>query len=219
MKFRPRHLVVTVVTLGTISCASINNPGTSTTTLDPVAMKTFLSRNFSNVTIVYDGLARIIAAAKGSTTSGVNFTNITGGVQGTVGYDLDGNGSMESNISAKLIYTNPALGIDGGGTFTVTGINAPYLQGTAVAALTISGGGTQVNVTSGTADLQPTYGPRITIPSVSLAITPTLQNPTVLGHADFAAGGDAGTLFFESNGSTGWRIRVTSPDFATFTVP
>jgi len=210
---------VLIVTLALSGCLSIGTSSTTTEKLDPAKMQSFLSRNLTHVTIIYDGLNRIVAAANGSQTSGVTFTNITGGVQGTVGYDLDGNGSMESSINAKLIYNNPAVGINGGGTFTVTEINAPYLSGTATAVLAVSGGGSTINITSGSADLVPDNGPHLTIPSVSLAITPTLQNPTILGHADFAADDDTGTVFFESNGSGGWRMRVTGSSFTTFTVP
>jgi hypothetical protein len=217
---RFRHIGIAGVAAAVLATGCLST-GTesSDTTFDATTTHDFLARNFSNMGIVYDGLARIISAANGTQTNGVTFTNITGGVQGTVGYDLDHNGTMESSIHAKLIYNNPAQGINGGATFTVTSIDAPYLSGTATAVIGVSGGGSQVTISSGTADFTPTYGPHITIPEVQLTISPTLATPTVIGHANFDAGDDNGTVFFESAAGTGWRMRVTGSTFTTFTVP
>lgn len=218
MRIRALGIASLAFAAGIAGCLNIESTTTSRP-LDPVKMQSYLARNFSHMPIVYDGLARLISAANGTVTPGVTFTNITGGVQGSIGYDLDGNGSRESSINAKLIYNNPAVGINSGATFTVTSIDAPYLDGTATAALSVAGGGTTVTITSGTADLKPTNGPEITIPSVSLTISPTLSTPTVLGHADFSADNKTGTIFFETATTGGWKMRVTSSSFATFTVP
>jgi hypothetical protein len=200
-------------------CASAGSSGTRQAGLDPAALQTYLQRNFARIPVLTEAMSRIVVAASGGNATGVTFTNITGGVQGTVGVDLDGNGSMESSIDATLMYDNPASGIGGGATFTVTHINAPYVSGTSTATVSVTGNGSQINFTSGSADLTPTYGPRVTVPSVAFTVSPTLTAPTIIGHADFIADNKTGTLFFESSTSTGWKIRVSSPDFPGFTVP
>lgn len=213
--------VAFILVLGIAGCFDVGTTTTTTsnTTLDPVKFQSYVARNYSKIPILFEALSRIVTAANGGTAAGVTFSNIAGGVQGTVGVDLDQNGSMESSINAKLIYNNPAVGLSSGATFTVTNINTPYVSGTSTSTVTESGNGSQINFTSGTADLTPNYGPHITVPSASLTVTPSLQSPSLIGHVDFSAGTSTGTLFFESNGAGGWRIRAVGADFTTFTVP
>lgn len=220
MKFsRPVSAAAAVLVLGIAGCLSSGSNTTTTDTLDPAALRGYLERNFAKIPVLTEAMGRIVTAASGGSATGVAFTSIPGGVQGTVTVDLDGNGSMESSIDAKLMYNDESMGMAGGATFTVTRINAPYVSGTSVANVMVTGNGSQVSFTSGTADLTPTYGPHVTVPSVAFTVSPTLQTPTIIGHADFIADNKSGTLFFESNGSGGWKIRVASPDFAGFTVP
>jgi hypothetical protein len=187
--------------------------------IDPVVTQAYLQRNFAKIPRITDAMGRVLLTLSGTPQDGVTFVPITGGVQGTVGVDLDGNGSLETTVDARVILNNPSAGIAGGGVLTITAINAASTGGNATANVTLVGSST-VTLSSGSATLFPTQGPsQINVANASLTVTPTLNNPSIVGSADFASAGTTGTAFFENNGSGGFRIRVTSPDFTTFTVP
>jgi len=187
--------------------------------IDPVVTQAYLQRNFTKIPRITDALGRVLLTLNGSPQNGVTFTPITGGVEGTVGVDLDGNGSLETTVDARVILNNPAAGIAGGGVLTVTAIHAASTGGNATANVTLVGSST-VTLSNGNGTLFPTQGPsQIAIANANLTVTPTLNNPSIVGSAAFASSGTTGTAFFENNGSGGFQIRVTSPDFATFTVP
>jgi hypothetical protein len=187
--------------------------------IDPEVTQAYLQRNFTKIPRITEAMARVLLTLNGSPQQGVTFVPITGGVQGTVGVDLDGNGSLETTIDARVILNNPSVGIAGGAVITVTAINAASTTGTASASLTVQGA-SSVTFTGGSATLFPTQGPsEIGVSNANLTVSGTQASPLILGSADFASTGTVGTAFFESNGSGGFQIRVTSPDFATFTVP
>lgn len=187
--------------------------------IDPAVTQAYLQRNFAKIGRITDAMGRVLLTLNGTPQNGVTFTTITGGVQGTVGLDLDENGSLETTVNARVILINPSVGIAGGATLTVTAIDAASTGGNASASVTLVGTSI-VTLSNGHATLFPTQGPsQITIANANLTITPTLTNPSITGSADFTSGSTIGTAFFENNGSGGFRIRVTSPDFATFTVP
>jgi hypothetical protein len=188
-------------------------------TIDPVVTQAYLQRNFTKIPRITDAMGRVLLTLNGSPQNGVTFTPVTGGVQGTVAVDLDGNGSLETTVDARVILNNPSLGIAGGAVLTVTAIHAASTGGNASASLTLVGTST-VTLSNGVATLFPTQGPsQINVANANLTVTPTLNNPSITGSAAFASANTTGTAFFENNGTGGFRIRVTSPDFATFTVP
>ncbi len=187
--------------------------------IDPVVTEAYLQRNFTKIPRITEAMARVLLTLNGNPQNGVTFVPITGGVQGTVGVDLDGNGSLETTVDARVILNNPQAGIAGGGVLTITAINAGSTTGTASANLAVQGSNTVV-LSGGSATLFPTHGPSsIVVSNANLTATATLTNPLILGSADFASSATTGTAFFENNGSGGFQIRVTSPDFASFTVP
>lgn len=207
-----------LLALGGLACTTDPDDGNGDPDdIDPVVTRDYLQRNFTKIPRITDALVRILAAVNGQPQSGVTFTPITGGVQGTVGVDLDNNGSMETTVNARVNFNN-AQNLNAGGVLTVTAINAGSTTGTASANLTVQG--STVQFTSGQATLFPTNGPsQIDVSNGNITATASLTNPVLLGSVDFGAGNTSGTTFFESNGTGGFRIRVTSPDFATFTVP
>lgn len=187
--------------------------------IDPVVMEDYLQRSWTKIPRITEALVRIVATVSGNPQTGVTFTPITNGVQGTVGVDLDNNGTFETSVNATVVYTNPSLGLAGGAHLTITAINAGSTTGTASADIALQGSSTVV-FSSGEATLHPTQGPSlIEVSNGNITATASLTNPLLIGSADFGAGSTSGTAFFESNGSGGFRIRITSPDFATFTVP
>lgn len=220
-----RRLAVALVSLASLSALGcslwdkIIGKNGKEDDLDPVAAENYLQRNFTHIPHINEALARVVATVNGSPQSGVSFVPITGGVQGTVGVDLDGNGVQETTVAATIIFTNPAVGISGGGELTVTAINAASTSGTASAHLAMQGTSTVI-VSNGVATLHPTEGPStITISNGNLSVTASQTNPLILGSADFAAGSTTGTTTFESNGAGSYRIRVSGSNFTTFTVP
>src|SRR5438132_9968518 len=50
-----------------------------------------------------NAIQRLVLAASGQSQTGVTITPITGGVQGSVGVDVDGNGSLETSVNGRLI--------------------------------------------------------------------------------------------------------------------
>lgn len=186
--------------------------------IDPVVTRAYLQRNLAKIPQITDAMGRVLATLNGTPQNGVTFTTVTGGVEGTVGVDLDGNGSLETSVTARVILNNPSVGIAGGAVLTITAINAASTGGNASASLTMVGN--NVTLSNGAATLFPTNGPtQINVVNANLTVSPTLNNPSIAGSANFASAGTTGTMFFEPDGSGGFRIRVTSPDFDTFTVP
>jgi len=211
--------------LGIGGCASIDN-GTTTTPLDPVKMQAYLQRNFSHVPNITEAMSRVIQAANGGHPAGVTYTQTASGITGTILLDVKGDGTDSATVKAAITYNNPSAGIAGGATAAINSITSPNLTGSANANLAVNTAGSVVTVSSGTANLKYTSGPELAISGANITVSTgsslkgaSLVGMTILGSADFHADNKSGTIFFESNGSGGWRIRVVSPDFATFTVP
>lgn len=208
-----------LLVLSSGACSTGPDDGDNDDDIDPVVTEDYLQRNFTKIPRITDALVRIIATVNGNPQAGVTFIPITNGVQGSVGVDLDNNGSFETTVNATVVFTNPSLGLAGGAHLTVTAINAASTTGTAEADIALQGTSTVV-FTNGTATLNPTEGPsEIEVSNGNITATASLTSPLLIGTADFAAGSTTGTAIFESNGAGGFQIRITSPDFATFTVP
>lgn len=205
--------------LATGGCSASGNDNDTGDPLDPDATQEMLQRNFyTTIPLLTDGLARALATLNGNPQPGVTFAPIPGGVQGTVAADLDGNGSMESSLDARIILTNPAQGVAGGAMVTITAINTATLSGTASTGIALVGPNT-VGYINGEASLHPSSGLRaITVTNGNFTASLGYHNPVLSGSADFRVGSTNGTVFFEPNGG-GFRMRVTSSRFPTFTVP
>ena len=220
-------IAVVLLGLTAAGCVTIGSEPAPIPPLDPVKMEAYMRRNFSHVPNITEAMSRVIQAANGGHPPGVSYTQTATGIQGSVVIDIKGDGSDMVQADATITYNNPAAGIGGGAAFAITSLTSPNLTGSAHANLAVSGGGSVIAVNSGSADLQYKDGPQLLISAANLAVTTgaSLVSPgvtgafTILGSADFNAGSKHGTIFFENNGAGGWRIRVVSPDFATFIVP
>jgi hypothetical protein len=212
------RLLAALVIVSAGACTTEPNDGDDDD-IDPEVTQDYLERNFAKIPRITDALVRIIATVNGNPQTGVTFVPITNGVQGTVGVDLDNNGSMETTVNATVVFINPSLGLAGGAHLTVTAIDAASTTGTASADIQLQGSSTVV-FSDGEALLFPTEGPsEIEVSNGNITATASLTSPLLIGSADFSAGSTSGTAFFESNGAGGFRIRITSPNFETFTVP
>ena len=217
MKARRIGSVLVLAALGTLACSSDN--GGSEDDIDPVVTEAYLRRSWTKIPRLTEALNRILLTMNGDPQPGVTFTQITGGVQGSVGVDLDNDGTQETTINARVILNNPSVGIAGGAVLTVTAINAASTTGTASADIALQSS-TVVTFSDGEASLFPTQGPsHIEVADANLTVTLGVAGPLLIGSADFAAGSTSGTMFFENNGAGGFQLRVTSPDFESFVVP
>jgi hypothetical protein len=227
MSSRKMGVVLTVLGLTVAGCFDVGTNTSATVPLDPVKMQAYMTRNFSHVPNLTEALGRVVLAANGGHPAGVSYTQTANGIQGTVLVDVKGDGTDSATVNATVTYNNPSLGIAGGATAAITSITSNNLTGSANASIAIAGAGSILMFSSGAADLQYKNGPELVISSANLTVTmgtslvtANSSGPiTILGSADFSADSKTGTIFFESNGAGGWRIRVVSPNFATFTVP
>jgi hypothetical protein len=200
------------------ACKDATEGGNQNPEWDSPTAQAFLTRNFVRIPRLIQAITRVLETANGQPQPGVDFTPIAGGVQGTVAADLDGDGTMESTVDAKLIYLDEEAGIDGGATLTITAIHSTAATGHFQSRLTLNSTTIFLDQSSGV--INPANGPsQIDVAEANFEITPTFQSPTVKGHVDFAVNGKTGTMIFESDGQGGFRIRVVSEDFPGFTVP
>ena len=166
-----------------------------------------------------NGLHRLLLAATGTPQTGVTLTPITGGVQGSVGVDVDGNGSLETTVNGKLIYVNPSVGISAGANLTVTGISGGAPQTLTASAAVAEPSPSLVTVTNGTLDTHTqTRGNDLSLSAVNLTVDLGGGGFTINGAGDFVFNGLDGRLTFQPNG-TGFKITVSGNGFTTFTIP
>lgn len=185
--------------------------------LEPAAMDQFLTANIGNVPRIAEGINRLILTASGSPQPGVVIVPSGTGVQGSLQLDLDGDGTRERTVSGSISLTNPALGLAGGGTLTITGITGGSAQIGATTGVRQLGAST-IQFGPGTAFFRTAGGIQVAIPEMSFTLQQGVSGPLLLGYMDFEGGDTSGTMTFESNGSGGWRIRATG-NFTEFIVP
>jgi len=194
---------------------SDNNSG------DAADFKQQLSQSFStnNINGFSNAIHRLLLAATGQAQTGVTLTPITGGVQGSVGVDVDGNGSLETSVNGKLIYLNPATGIAGGANFTLTGITGGAPQTATGSAVIAETAPSVVTISNGTFETHTqTRGNDLSLSSVNLTTDIGGGAYKVTGTADFDFNGLNGRLTFQPSGSE-FKIVVSGSGFTTFTIP
>jgi hypothetical protein len=211
---------VVVAALIAIACSSstgTNNPGNTNVANFQQDFSFALENNLSGFG---DAMNRMIGAVHGTAENGVTITQITNGVQASVGVDVDGDGTLETTLNGTLIYLNAAQGLAGGATLTLTSIGgngAPQIaSGAGVitlagpAVLTLSNG--HFNTQTQTQDHS------LAITAANLTLDASGANPIVTGTAHFTFDGISGTMTFQSTGS-GFRVQISGSGFTTFTVP
>jgi hypothetical protein len=163
-------------------------------------------------------IQRLVLAASGQAQTGVTLTPITGGVQGTLGVDVNGDGSLETQVAGRLIFINQAQGLSGGANFTLTGITGGAPQtasGTAVVTqiapsiITITNGNFQTHTD--------TRGNDASVSDVNITTDVSGGGYKVTGTADFEFNGVTGLFTFAPNGNW-FKITVTGDSFDTFVI-
>jgi len=228
MSTRKLPALLTVVGIIIAGCFTADDASPASEQLDPARMQAYIQRNFSHISNLTEAVGRMIEAADGGHPVGVTYGETTTGIQGTVLVDVKGDGTDSARADVTITYRTTSLGIAGGATIAITSLTSPNLTGSARGTLALRDGGSAVALSNGSAKLKYPDSPPMIISSANLTVTSSsnLGSPrhlggpvTILGSADFRANNKSGTIFFESNGTGGWRIRVVSPDFTTFIVP
>ena len=165
-----------------------------------------------------NAIQRLVLAASGQAQTGVTITPITGGVQGTVGVDVDGNGSLETSVAGRLIFINQAQGLSGGANFTLTGITGGAPQTASGQAVVTQVGPAQLTISNGSfATHTETRGNDLALTDVNLSTDVAGGAYKVSGNADFEFNGLDGLLTFEPVGNW-FRIVVSGSGFSTFII-
>ena len=170
-----------------------------------------LQDTFSDIPTLSDALQRVIATLQGNPQPGVTLTPITDGVQGTVGLDLDGNGSMEATVHGTLVYIDPSIGIDAGATLTITGIDNAAADGTLTVAV-VPFSPTDLAFGPGSGSFETASTPSLTVPQINFTADISNPVPVLDGFATFAVEDEPGTMFFEDDGLGGFQLRVVYAD-------
>lgn len=193
--------ITIVLALANCSDGGSNNDDEFT----PDDLENSLVHSFDNIPQMGDALTRVVQTLQGNPQPGVSFTNVTGGVQGTVGVDLDGNGSMETTVSGTLIYIDPQQGIAAGANLHITGI---------------SGGPADGDFTGVIAPLSPTAfalsgsggfsggGVEVGVSGAAVSVDVATPAPVLDGIAYFQVNAEDGTMYFEDDGAGGFQLRV-----------
>lgn len=171
----------------------------------PDDLERSLQRSFDNIPQMGDALTRVVQTLQGNPQPGVSFTNITGGVQGTVGVDLDGNGSMETTVSGTLTYIDPQQGIAAGANMHITGISGSQADGDYTGVIApISPTAFAVSGSGGFSG----EGVEVGVSGTSLSVDVATPTPVLDGIAFFQVNAEDGTMYFEDDGQGGFQLRV-----------
>lgn len=190
-----RHKALSILTVGLSLAASgcgdeSNDPGNTTP-------EQLLTAGLETIPQMGEALSRLVLTLQGIPQPGVNLTPITGGVQGTLGVDLDGNGSNEITVSGSLVYIDSTVGISGGATLTITGISGGDVDGNLTASV-IPFSPTDVIIGPGTGSFDSPAG-TIAVTSLGLSIGFGTPTPIVTGSSTFTLDSKAGDIVFVDN--------------------
>lgn len=186
IRFRIVSALTLVSAVAALSCGD-EGSGPDGNTAEDV-----LTQGLSTIPQMGEALSRLVLTLQGNPQPGVNITPITNGVQGTLGVDLDDNGSNETTVQGTLVYVDPNAGFAGGATLTITDIDGPGVDGV-LSALVQPVTATDISIGPGSGSLDTGAGP-IEVNSMAIFIgfgTPTLQ---VSGVAQFTLDDQAGSV-------------------------
>jgi hypothetical protein len=174
---------------------------------DPTTPEELLTDGLAKIPQMGEALTRLVLTIQGTPQPGVNITPITDGVQGSVGVDLDNNGSHETTVNGSLVYVDPNVGLAGGATLTITDIDGPTDIDGNLTALVTPASATDVIINPGTGFIDSPAGD-ISVDGMTIVVsfgTPTLQ---LSGSAQFTLAGDVGLLSFGDDGQGGMILTL-----------
>ena len=199
----PRSVLAIMLALATAGCGGKSSDEGGVT---PGDIEQLLEDSFGQIPNLGNALQRVIATLQGNPQPGVTLTPITDGVQGTVGVDVDGNGSMEATVHGTLVYIDPSVGIDGGATLTITSIDGAAVDGgLTVAVVPLSP--TDLAFGPGSGSFETAAG-TVTVPQINMTVDIATATPVLDGFATFTVEDAPGSMFFEGDSQGGFQIRV-----------
>lgn len=165
-----------------------------------------------------NAIQRLVLAASGQAQNGVTLTPITGGVQGSLGVDVDGNGDLETQVQGRLIYVNPSVGFAGGANFTLTGIAGGAPQTASGTAVITPISASVIQITNGNFQTHTdTRGNDASVSGANLTVDVSGGGYKVTGTSDFEFNGITGIFTFAPNGNW-FKITVSGDSFDTFVI-
>jgi hypothetical protein len=210
---------VALAALIAVACSSNSDNGNNNTVDASNFRQDFSFALENNLPGFGDAMNRMIGAAHGTAENGVTITQITNGVQASVGVDVNGVGTLETTLNGTLVYLNSSQGLAGGATLTLTSIAGGAPQTASGAGVITQTGPAVLTVSNGHFSTQTqTQHHSLSITQANLTLDASAANPVVTGTAQFTFDAVSGTLTFQSTGS-GFRVQVSGSGFATFTVP
>lgn len=199
-RFKVLSILTAALALSLASCGDgSSDPGNTTP-------EELLTDGLAKVPQMAEALSRLVLAIQGVPQSGVTLTPITDGVQGSVGVDLDGNGSMEVAVHGSLVYLDPPNGFAGGATLTITGIDGSAVDAQ-LAASVYPTSPTDVVIPAGQGTIDSPAG-TITVTSIGLGIGFGTPTPTIAGASFFNLDGKSGQVFVGDDGQGGMTITL-----------
>lgn len=215
---RRTHLAAVVgigLALAGSSCTSSTDNGGG----DVEDFKVQLEEAFTNNLAGFsNAIQRVVLAASGVPQNGVTLTPIAGGVQGSLGVDVDGNGDLETQVQGRLIFINQAQGLAGGANFTLTGITGGAPQTASGSAVVTQVSSSVITITNGSFSTHTdTRGNDASVSGVNITTDISGGGYKVTGTADFEFNGVAGLFTFAPNGNW-FKITVSGDSFDTFVI-
>lgn len=203
-----RHKALSILTVSLALAVSGCDESSDEGGITPGDVEQILQNTFSDIPTIGNAFTRLIATLQGNPQPGVSLTPIANGVQGSIGLDFDGNGSMEATVNGTLVYNDPNVGISAGGTLTITSVDGAATDGTlTVVVVPFSATGLAFGPGSGEFD-PPGSGNIVTIDQ--MFFTADLSGPTPLldGFGSFAVEDESGDITVRDDGSGGIEITV-----------
>ena len=213
-------VALSVAALIAVACSSSSNNSGDTNPGDVANFQQDFSFALENNLAGFgDAMNRMIKAVHGTTEPGVTVTQITNGVQASVGVDVDGDGNFETTLNGSVVYLNPAQGLAGGATLTITSITGGAPQAASGSGVITQTGPAMLTLSNGHfSTTTQTQHHSLSITQANLTLDATAASPDVTGTAQFTFDGIVGTMTFQTT-ATGFKVQVSGSGFTTFTVP
>ena len=212
-------VAVSAAALIAVACSSSSNDGGNNQGDVAAFQQDFSFALENNLSGFGDAMKRMIGAAHGTNEPGVTVTPITNGVQASVGVDVDGDGTFETTLNGTVVYLNPAQGLAGGATLTITSIEGGAPQTASGAGVITQTGPAILTLSNGHFNTHTeTQNHSLSITQANLTLDATAASPDVNGTAHFSFDGVSGTLTFQTTAG-GFKVQVSGSGFTTFTVP
>lgn len=186
---------------------------------DPDDFQQQLEDGFTNNLAGFaESLERFTLAAQGIPQDGVTLTPTETGINGSVGVDVNGDGSLETDVNGSVVFNNPSAGFAEGGTFTLTSIAGGAPQTASGSATITPIGPAAISITNGNFQTHTdTRDNDLSLSAVNINVDASGSEIYAVGTAAFNFNDLVGTLTFMQT-TNGYGIQVSGSGFDTFVV-